>query len=95
MPKPITFEWDTGNTGKNWIKHNISDKECEEPFFDLRQFIVEDIQHSEKEIRYLLFGNTEQNKLLVATFTIRENRIRIISARPINKKEKIIYEKAT
>jgi uncharacterized protein len=95
IPKPIQFEWNQGNAGKSWIKHNISDKECEEPFFDPKQKVVEDVHHSEKENRYLLFGKTKQNQLLIIAFTIRHNRVRIISARIINKKEKAIYEKTT
>ena len=95
LPKPITFEWDKGNSDKNWIKHKIADKEREEPFFDQQKKIIEDVRHSENEQRFLLFGQTKLSRLVVIVFTIRHNRVRVISARNINKKEKTIYEKAS
>ncbi len=32
------FEWDTGNMKKNWVKHGVSNEECEEAFFDSCHF---------------------------------------------------------
>ena len=95
LPKPIAFEWDVGNAGKNWIKHNVADQECEELFFDSNRKIFEDVRHSEKECRFLVFGKTKQGRLLLVACTMRRNRVRVISARDLNNKEKAIYEKAS
>jgi uncharacterized DUF497 family protein len=38
---------------------------------------------------------TESGRLLFVAFTIRGNKVRIISARNINKKELPLYEEAT
>ena len=86
------FEWDKGNINKN-IKHKVEDKEAEEVFFDENKVIYKDILHSNKEKRYLLLGKTKVKRLLFIVFTQRKNKIRIISARKINKKEVYLYEK--
>lgn len=96
MQNRITgFQWDKGNIDKNLLKHGISDQECEEVFFDHNKRILKDILHSGKEDRYILLGQTKLGRLLFIVFTIRNNKIRIISARNLNKKEKHLYEKST
>ena len=46
----IEFDWNKGNTDKN-LKHKVSDKESEEPFFDKRKYIFKDRIHSQKEVQ--------------------------------------------
>jgi len=89
----VGFDWDEGNVLKNWLKHRVSAGECEEIFFNEPLLIAEDSKHSQIERRYLALGQTNDNKLLTVIFTIRENKIRIISARGQNAKEKNFYEK--
>ncbi|MBU1705985.1 BrnT family toxin [Patescibacteria group bacterium] len=91
LNKPIEFEWDEGNSGKNWARHKVSDQECEEAFFDNNKKIFKDILHSGKEERYILFGNTKKQRLLFIVFTVRNIRVRVISARDMNKKENKLY----
>lgn len=96
MKNRITgFQWDKGNIDKNLLKHGISDQECEEVFFDPNKRILKDILHSGKENRYILLGQTKLGRLLFVAFIIRNNKIRIISTRNLNKKEKHLYEKRT
>ena len=92
--KVIEFEWDKGNIGKN-KKHRVGEKEAEEPFFDEDKVISKDVLHSKIEERFILLGKTRKERLLYIVFTRRDNSIRIISARDINKKEVHLYEKAT
>ncbi len=87
------FEWDRGNIGKN-KKHDIEDQEIEEIFLDQNKAIFKDLLHSETEERYIILGKTLKDSLLYAVYTIRRRKIRIISARDINKKEVYLYEKA-
>jgi len=89
------FIWDKGNTNKNWLKHKVKNSECEEIFFDEEKIILRDVLHSKKEKRFIILGKTRKNRLLFVVFTKRDNKIRIISARSINKKEKKLYEKTT
>jgi len=95
LQKPIQFEWNKGNRNKNFIKHGVTDGECEEIFFDSDKKILKDIHHSNKEPRYILIGQTKLQRPLFIVFTIRKNNIRVISARDLNKKEKKFYEKTT
>ena len=88
----VGFEWDDGNRDKNLKKHGITNAQCEEVFEDEKRVISSDIRHSEMERRYLVIGKTRNGKLLRIAFTLREDRIRVISARPTNRKEKPLYE---
>lgn len=88
------FEWDKGNSGKN-KKHQVDDKESEEAFLDEKKIIYKDTFHSEKEERFIILGKTKLGRLLYVVFTKRKSKLRIISARNTDKKEAIIYEKAT
>ncbi len=94
LPEPIEFEWDEGNIGKN-KKHGVEDSEAEEVFFDGTKKIFKDEIHSIEETRRRIIGNTKKGRLLFIAFTLRNNKIRVISARSINKKEVYLYEETT
>ena len=91
----IQFIWDKGNFDKNWLKHRVTNRESEEVFFDKNKKIAEDRFHSDKEERYIILGKTKGKRLLFIVFTLRGKKVRIISARDMNKKERSLYEKAT
>lgn len=93
LPKPITFEWDAGNIDKNLIKHGVTNKESEEIFGSQPLTIFKDIKHLQKEQRFVAYGATNKDRKLVVVFTLRRQKIRIISARDQNKKERRVYEK--
>jgi len=87
------FQWDEGNKGKNFSKHQVTDTECEEIFFDTNKRLLVDSQHSKYESRYILIGQTyTSDKVLFVVFTVRATCIRVISARPLNKKERKLYD---
>ena len=85
------FEWDKGNIQKNWETHGVAFLECEEVFFNQPLIIQGDEVHSQEEIRYYVLGQTDRERRLFIVFTIRNKKIRVISARDMNRKEKIIY----
>jgi hypothetical protein len=88
------FDWDEANLNKNWNKHKVSHFECEEIFFNEPLIIRPDYAHSQTEARFAVLGKTYLGRLLFAVFTIRESKIRVISARDMSGKEgKIYYEK--
>ena len=91
--EPVGFEWDKGNKNKNFLKHRVTDEECEEVFFDNQKRVSGDILHPNHEVRYILIGQTKKQRLLFVVCTTRKEKIRIISARDLNKKEKSLYEK--
>ena len=86
------FEWDEGNISKNWEKHKVSHLECEEVFFNEPLIVQKDREHSDEEIRYFALGRTNSGRLLFIVFTIRKEKIRVISARDMTRKESIRYE---
>ncbi|MBI4009001.1 BrnT family toxin [Candidatus Roizmanbacteria bacterium] len=87
------FEWDESNIDKSYQKHGISPNEAEEIFLDENLLELEDLKHSQTEKRLVAIGFTSQKKLLFCAFTVRKNKIRIISVRPVSKKERRLYEK--
>ena len=91
--EPKQFQWDHGNERKSSDKHNVSLAAAEQVFFNQPLLLLEDKAHSQKERRCHALGRTDNNSNLHITFTIRNNKIRIISARPMYKKERKSYEK--
>ncbi len=90
------FEWDAGNARKN-EKHGVSMAEAEQVFFNQPLLVLQDARHSLTELRFHALGKTDARRLLHITFTLRQqnSKIRVISARPMHKKERNIYEKAS
>lgn len=86
------FDWDEWNIRKNWEKHRVTHTECEEAFFNSPFIVKRNEIHSKLEVRYFALGKTDTGRLLFIVFTIRNNKIRIISARDMSKKERRIYE---
>ena len=86
------FEWDAGNAQKNWVSHRVMPAESEEVFFNLPVFVLEDAKHSGRERRYNVLGRTNADRLLSVIFTIRGDLVRVISARPMIRKERTAYD---
>ena len=89
--KPLTFDWDENNKYKSWHKHQVKFRECEQVFSNQPLKIYPDPKHSQTEVRFLAYGITKKSRQLTIIFTIRNNNIRVISARDQNKKERKIY----
>ncbi len=88
------FEWDEGNKEKNWIQHKVAWTEAEEAFVGEPVMVLPDPKHSDREMRMTLLGRTTPGRKLTIIFTIRNNRVRVISAREMSKKERSIYDEA-
>lgn len=89
----LEFDWDQWNIQKNELKHGVSKLESESVFYDKDFVIFKDLKHSTKtEVRWLEYGSSIINRVLMIVFTIRNKRVRIISARPASKKESKVYE---
>ena len=93
LPVPVSFEWDEGNLEKSWFKHKVHFKEAEEIFLDVNFKIYPDLNHSEIEKRFVALGSTKHGRKLIAFFTIRENKIRVISVRDQSRIERNKNEK--
>lgn len=81
------FQWDKGNL-EHIKKHNVNYRECEESFLNKPIIVNKDETHSQKEDRFRVYGRTDKKRLLFIIFTIRINKVRVISARNQNKNER-------
>jgi len=75
------FDWNKGNINKNLVKHKVDFRETEEIFFNRPVKFYLDKLHSQTEVRYTALGITNKKRILIISYTIRTNKIRIISAK--------------
>jgi uncharacterized DUF497 family protein len=88
------FEWDEGNAQKNVSKHGVTNAQCEELFLNAPLIVLADESHSGHEPRFKALGHSNDGLTLFVAFTVRRTLIRVISARPMSRQERRIYEKA-
>ncbi|HEY2414013.1 MAG TPA: BrnT family toxin [Pirellulaceae bacterium] len=88
----IEFEWDASKAATNVKKHGVSFEEAASVFADGLAFILDDDEHSQDELREIIIGHSEKNRLLLVSFTERSDKIRIISVRRATKRERRDYE---
>jgi len=89
----VGFDWGEHNSYKNWEKHLVTMSECEEIFFNQPLVITDDVMHSGSERRFYLLERTDRERKLFIAFTVRENLIRVISARDMTNTEKRKYKR--
>lgn len=89
----IEFEWDKWNLDKIYFKHGVTPKETEEVFIDDGSIVLPDIEHSQKEDRFIIVGKSLSKSDLFIIFTLRGSKTRVISARRMHKKEVEQYAK--
>jgi uncharacterized DUF497 family protein len=96
LSKVIGFEWDGGNARKN-EHHGVSMAEAEQVFFNAPLLVLSDAKHSEVEPRFHALGKSNEGRRLHITFTLRDSDqlVRVISARDMHRKERVIYEQAS
>lgn len=85
----MEFEWDIGNIDK--IKQRFSVDEVEE-FFMQELLVIPDDEHSLIEERFIAVGTGRNRKPMFVCYTIRGNKIRVISARYMRRREVEKYE---
>jgi uncharacterized DUF497 family protein len=90
------FEWASGNERKK-ERHGVVQAEAEQVFLHQPLLLLEDTKHSGSEPRFHALGKSAESRLLHVSFTVRGagTRIRVISARPMHRKERMIYEKTS
>lgn len=88
------FDWDEGNLLKNWEKHRVSASECEQVFFNHPLVAGLDEKHSSAETRHYALGVTDAGRRLFVVFTVRRKKIRVISARDMNRRERKVFDES-
>jgi uncharacterized DUF497 family protein len=88
----LKFEWDDAKAQTNLAKHSVSFEEAASVFGDPLALTFPDPDHSVGEKRWLTFGVSQSDRVLVVVHTDRGRSIRIISARKTTRHERGIYE---
>ncbi|MGH9786092.1 MAG: BrnT family toxin, partial [Terriglobia bacterium] len=78
----------------NWKRHQVSQTEAEQIFLNRPVVIGSSRAHPESELRFFALGRTDAGRLLVIVFTLRGSLLRVISARPMSRRERRKYEQA-
>lgn len=87
------FQWDRGNAPKLWDRHEVAPMEAEQVFFNRPLVTTADVTHSRLEPRFYALGRTDAGRRLFVGFTLRGRLIRVISARPMSRRERRVYER--
>lgn len=91
----IRFSWDGRKAARNHKVHDgVTFEEAATVFRDPAAYIFDDDEHSDEEYRELIIGHSTRNRLLIVSFTERDDVIRIISARKVDAGEQRAYEYA-
>lgn len=85
------FEWDEGNSAKNWLRHEVQQAEAEQALLNTPVVVNVTSKHAAGEPRFIALGQTDAGRLLTVVFTVRGTRVRVISARAMSKPERKIY----
>ena len=93
FPEPLEFDWDEGNANKNWADHHVSQGECESAFFNDPKFVRNDHTHSQTEKRFICLGRTRHGRPLFISFNLRNEKVRVISARDMTSREYVEFQK--
>ena len=88
----LDFEWDEDKATANLKKHKISFEEAKTVFADPFAITIDDPKHSVDEPRFVDTGASAEGRILVVSYTEREQKIRLISYRKATKTERKIYE---
>lgn len=88
------FQWDEGNSQKNWHRHSVTQAEAEQVFFNRPLLVLDDPTHSTLEKRNWALGRSDGGRELMIVFTLRGSLLRVISARPMSQRERKAYAEA-
>lgn len=91
----LFFEWDERKNEINQRKHGISFEEAQTVFYDVDALVIDDVEHSEEEERFIILGLSARANLLIVCHCYRESEsvIRIISARKATTTETRHYDR--
>ncbi len=90
----MNYEWDEAKATGNLEKHGVSFEEASSVFADPLYIDFYDPEHSAEEHRYLIIGTSESGRVLIVSYTERDNVVRLISARELTSAERKAYEKS-
>lgn len=84
--KPVAIEYDPDKAAANLRKHGVSFADAEQAMRDPHAATMED-PDAEGESRFVTLGMDALGRVLVIAWTLRRERVRLISARKASKRE--------
>ena len=88
----MDFEWDPAKAETNRKKHRVEFSEASSAFADTLSTTFADPDHSDEKDRFITIGMSDRGRLLIVSHTHRDDRVRLISARVANRRERKTYE---
>ena len=88
----MEFEWDERKAAADLSRHGVSFDEAKAVFDDPLYVDFYDPDHSDDEHRYIIMGQSQRGRLLIVSYTERENVVRLISAGEVTRGEREAYE---
>ena len=88
----MDYDWDEAKEASNLDKHGVSFEEALTVFRDPLYIDFYDPDHSVDEHRYLIMGQSTAGRLLIVSYTERDEVVRLISAREVTSSERKAYE---
>lgn len=87
----FAFQWDYWNRTKNSRKHGVAAEECEEAIRCGALPLGIQVHPPTDENRYAVLGESAGGKPLFVLFTVRKQKVRVISARVMTSEEREDY----
>lgn len=92
LASATSFDWGKANMSKSWEKHQVSPFECEQAVFNRPLVFQASEGRTADEERFYALGRSDSGRMLFLVFTMRSDQIRVISARPMSRGERKVYE---
>jgi len=90
----VRFEWDEQKAAANLAKHGVFFEEAQTVFDDRLYVDFYDPEYSGDELRYIIIGESRPRRLLIVSYTERDEATRLISAREVTSTERETYEES-
>jgi uncharacterized protein len=87
---PTRFDWDDANT-EHIARHKITPDEAEQVISGDDALVVR-IETKKGEVRSVCMGRTATGRYLAVVHTVRGARIRVVTAFPMNRSQRRLYE---
>ena len=88
----VRFEWDPRKAKANLAKHRVSFEQAMNVFADPLARIFDDDEHSADDRREIIIGHSPQYDLILVSFTAVDDKVRLLSARKVTRRERKDYE---
>jgi uncharacterized DUF497 family protein len=90
----VIYEWDPKKAKANLREHGVAFEDAASVFLDPLAVTYPDPEHSSEESREITIGHSAKLGVIFLSHTQRGDRIRIIGARKVTRRERKQYEES-